>query len=1036
MILVQQTILAFREGTSDKVYEVDLCEVGGDQFVVNFRYGRAGAALREGSKTTSPVDRTKAEAIFDKLVQSKLKKGYHDTSAPVETTTDDTSGVASSPPSGSQELDDRARAVLARLTLGDKAAEGAWPLDRAIWRAGELAIRDAEPLLLTLLNFPAKEPQLRRYGVAWALGRCGSEAAIPALEAIRTDYANRLATCRVAGEALRQLLRGKALAEFIYRAAASLPRPLIALAKEGPAEEFDRELQVLLDGEDPNLDTIYSAYLISNEHTRPSVLRLCRELPIVMGNFQQLRHIYKAAEYRRDGEVFGILARRFEKEAAQPFNWWYRRNHKADVFFSAATREYFRRRNWRALRRIGELGVTAASDYCQLAVGVLLAISDSDTHTPHTNRRWDYSAGWQQPPTGIDTHYGPFAYLWAASQVLHHNSERYSPDKGGKFFTASSASTTVATNREEAFPELWDVTPRALLHLLLESACDEVHCFASKALRFNTEFTKQLDVKTVTLLVDADYLVTATLGYELAKELYDPAAPNLRLLGALANCVCEDAHPDAFDWIRAAANPARGDSELLSRLVLTHFADTREFAAELLTNAILSEDVGQALIGRLIAATVTMTEADAGLAKHVCDLLITHLDKHLASISNAVLIDLLTSSVGDVQRLAGEIAIIQAKSGARVPNDVLLALLNAENETAQATGVRLLEQLSDEELSQRSELLYSLATNEHDDVRETVSRLIGRVATAKSNFGDTMTALCLGGLRVKGGDGVHASLLAVLRDHLGDALAKLSKDEILKLLRATSQHAQELGGVLLGRHVDPADLNAKELVRLSSHSILSVREAIWSMCERSVERLTKAMATTTGLLDAKWEDSRAWARDFFRKNFDQADLSPEVLVAICDSVRVDVQAFGRELITTYFRDEDGQQYLVKLSEHPGESLQLFATNYLSRYASNNPARLLELEPYFVRVLSGVNKSRIAKERCLAFLETEGLANRECAQTVARILTRQSVTIAVQNKATMILSMIRLKAAYPDLDLPIQSVGIEHRETSQGASDAV
>jgi hypothetical protein len=39
MKLIKQTRLVFVEGKSDKVYEVDLCEVGANQFVVNFRYG-------------------------------------------------------------------------------------------------------------------------------------------------------------------------------------------------------------------------------------------------------------------------------------------------------------------------------------------------------------------------------------------------------------------------------------------------------------------------------------------------------------------------------------------------------------------------------------------------------------------------------------------------------------------------------------------------------------------------------------------------------------------------------------------------------------------------------------------------------------------------------------------------------------------------------------------------------------------------------------------------------------------------------------
>ncbi|HSE96722.1 MAG TPA: hypothetical protein VLD57_00540, partial [Blastocatellia bacterium] len=64
MKLIRQTILVFREGRSDKVYEVDLCEVGADRFVVNFRYGRRGTNLKEGTKTSSAVLREAAEKVY------------------------------------------------------------------------------------------------------------------------------------------------------------------------------------------------------------------------------------------------------------------------------------------------------------------------------------------------------------------------------------------------------------------------------------------------------------------------------------------------------------------------------------------------------------------------------------------------------------------------------------------------------------------------------------------------------------------------------------------------------------------------------------------------------------------------------------------------------------------------------------------------------------------------------------------------------------------------------------------------------------
>jgi hypothetical protein len=40
--VIDQARLGFREGTSDKVYEVELVEVATNQYVVNLRFGRRG----------------------------------------------------------------------------------------------------------------------------------------------------------------------------------------------------------------------------------------------------------------------------------------------------------------------------------------------------------------------------------------------------------------------------------------------------------------------------------------------------------------------------------------------------------------------------------------------------------------------------------------------------------------------------------------------------------------------------------------------------------------------------------------------------------------------------------------------------------------------------------------------------------------------------------------------------------------------------------------------------------------------------------
>jgi len=72
---VKSASLWFKDGSSDKVYNCTL-EVDTSGYVVNFQYGRRGSALTSGTKTISPVDRAKAERIFDKLVAEKTGKGY------------------------------------------------------------------------------------------------------------------------------------------------------------------------------------------------------------------------------------------------------------------------------------------------------------------------------------------------------------------------------------------------------------------------------------------------------------------------------------------------------------------------------------------------------------------------------------------------------------------------------------------------------------------------------------------------------------------------------------------------------------------------------------------------------------------------------------------------------------------------------------------------------------------------------------------------------------------------------------------------
>jgi bifunctional non-homologous end joining protein LigD len=82
---LQTASLYFREGNSDKEYRAAIEPKDGG-FVVNFAYGRRGGTLNTGTKTTAPVTEAEATKVFDKLVASKIAKGYRpiaNTNAPL-----------------------------------------------------------------------------------------------------------------------------------------------------------------------------------------------------------------------------------------------------------------------------------------------------------------------------------------------------------------------------------------------------------------------------------------------------------------------------------------------------------------------------------------------------------------------------------------------------------------------------------------------------------------------------------------------------------------------------------------------------------------------------------------------------------------------------------------------------------------------------------------------------------------------------------------------------------------------------------------
>ena len=1038
MKLVRQTKLHFREGNSDKVYEVDLCEVG-DQFTVNFRYGKRGTELKESTKTTNPVNRTDADKIFQKLVDEKTRKGYHMVGSQTGVSGKQKAHI-------SQVVDQELRKNAILTALQHPKAKSNPRIERIIWRAGELKIKEAAPFLPSLIG---TGKDLRDYCVAWSLGFCGVADSIAVLEKLaahRAEFVRRIAheaIFKLADESLKNQLYKKAFTEF--------PESLRSAAQFGDAKSFEAILRAEIENQKRgSYNFLTQIYAVGNDITRPALLKILTEAPFKPRYFKPIRHIFKMAEYRRDAEVFGIIAKRFEIERAgfHASPWWdsvYLENENgkwstvkrsdelseenARLAYSNKTKDYFRRRTWRTMRRLGEIG---DADYVKMAVGSLLAYTDADALEPRVSTFYDYyytgSYDWRDPKT-ITIQYDAFAPYLLFNHVLYGNSKRYEFKNGSRAFRLiHNTGDKFPSFREESFPKLWEAQPAGLLHLIAESNCRQVHEFASKALRDCPEFLSNLDIKVIMMMLSRPYEATAKLGFELAAARYDAMNPNLELVMTIAVSTSAEARREAFNWMDAKRELFAKNSSVMLRLLTSEHSDTREFAAKLLYSTNYSFSEAQNLIALLIAEILLLDETNSEKAKDLGETIFNSFGKELRALNLEVVQDLLKHPLLEVQILGGNILLNHETLPENLSNDLINSLIASPFEEIRAIGMKLFGQLPEENLLKRENVIMALLSHELIDIHNGARTIVKRLATQHSQFAESLVnAIYIRLLQDESVEGLHSRLFEVLGEISG--WENYANYEVARLLtKADSAHANEAGGLILQKRIAEwsVEISTSEIVDFTNAEVLSIRQASWQFAEKNSEKIRAEVSSLIGALDSKWEDSREFWFEFFRERLTEKELTPEVLIAIADSVKPTTQKFGRDLLLKYFKEENGAEYLLKLSEHPAPNMQLFATNYLENYAADAPDKLEKLAPYFVRLLSLVNRSRQAKNRSLQFLETEALKTEDSAKIAADILARHSATVAIGERARMIEMMLKIQRKYPNVSLPIKIKSTEVR----------
>jgi predicted DNA-binding WGR domain protein len=1013
--LVKQIKLYFQEGTSDKVYEIDLCE-SGDGFLVNFRYGRRGAALKDGTKTIFPVELAEAEKVFHALEHEKRKKGY--------VAAGETAIITSSVPSPTAGTDKRKKAIVKLLKAAAAGDEHeSWKLSRMIWRAGDLKIREAIPHIVKVAD--ASDP-FNIYSVIWAIARCGSVNHIPFLQDLQKKGGLPVHTQQLITEALLKLTEGKEKEVLLETITTLLPAPLRKHIIDKDYTAVEHQLREYLFV----MKAAFNDYLIGiYQLSRHDIvlhevfIRVLNDIPLSFNYFKYIRQIFKTAEMLEDYAAYGIIAKNVEKQASNyKSSSWMNADHKKKQAFSNRTKAYLTNRVLRSLQNYGEAN---DSVYVELASEILLAFDDTkDLTAPYQTSEVSYkynSATRQHTREEKITYFDSYSHFQAFNFILIKNSIRYE-NKNGSWVRSASYVPATTQAREEAFPHLWNKAAEQVIELLSFSKSLRVHEFALKVFIANPEFEKQIEISHVIHFLQTTFSTTQQLGLELARKKYDRNSPHKQLLIALLDNSLEEARKQAEQWIGDHHHALLEDAEFIASLVKMKRAEAHAWLRGFLAVTSLKKDQAEIAIAKIIAFVVSFeikTEDDRRYLVQLSDSLVLLFDDHLSAISLDIIKDLFLHASAEVHALAGKILIKHRISPEKIPSGFLQILLQSENASSRGLGIALLGKFPEDALLEKKEMLVSFCLSPLADVRNAVKPIISRLTKVYPEFGKELVDLFVPAFLIKESyEGVHDDLLSLLSHELSDSLHIIPKERSLLLLNSKYRTSQLMGLILLKKNIKDEELTVPELVKLGSNALEEVRLYSWNCFRKYPEKIKSAKDEALKLTDSYWADTRLFAFDYFTNTFTTSEWTTDLLVMLCDSVKEDVQDFGKAMITQFFEAENGTEYLLKLSQHPSTKVQLFTTAYLENYACGKPDIIQQLKPYFITLLSHVNKGKAAKARAFAILRKEALKNEETARIAADIFTRVSVSMAIHEKAECIAALRDIHNTYASISSPV------------------
>ena len=95
----------------------------------------------------------------------------------------------------------------------------------------------------------------------------------------------------------------------------------------------------------------------------------------------------------------------------------------------------------------------------------------------------------------------------------------------------------------------------------------------------------------------------------------------------------------------------------------------------------------------------------------------------------------------------------------------------------------------------------------------------------------------------------------------------LKPRDVIKLIYANYRESQLTGYEILKKYSRTSEFTIPQIIALANHEILAIRQWAWNYFTANKERIRAERNNVLSILDTTWDDTRAFAFNFFKTQF-------------------------------------------------------------------------------------------------------------------------------------------------------------------------